>query len=202
MAPVEVNPDKVRAFPSQAEFYDWLATHHDRENEIWVRIYKKASGTPTVTPTEAIEAVLCWGWIDGIRKSWDDVSFVQRYTPRKAKSTWSQINRDNVAAMIAAGKMTPHGMAHVEAAKADGRWDRAYAASSKMEMPPDLLAAIEAEPRALQTFRTLNRQNSFALAFRVGNMKTAAGREKKIRTLVDLLARGETPYPNGKADKS
>ena len=195
MAPVVVNPDNVREFPTQEAFYQWLAANHDKADEVWIRIFKKGSGKPSITPIEAIDAVLCWGWIDAIRKSWDEESFVQRYTPRKAKSIWSQVNRDNVERLVRAGRMTEHGLKHVEAAKADGRWDAAYAAGSKMEMPDDLMAAIKADPKALATFETLNKTNRFALAFRVGNLKTPAGRERKIANFVDMLARGEMIYP-------
>ena len=195
MAPVVVNPDNVREFPTQEAFYQWLAANHDKADEVWIRIFKKGSGKPSITPVEAIDAVLCWGWIDAIRKSWDDQSFVQRYTPRKAKSIWSQVNRDNVERLVRAGRMTEHGLKHVEAAKADGRWDAAYAAGSKMEMPDDLMAAIRADPKALATFETLNKTNRFALAFRVGNLKTPAGRERKIASFVEMLARGEMIYP-------
>ncbi len=195
MAPVVVNPDNVREFPTQEAFYQWLAANHDKADEVWIRIFKKGSGKPSITPIEAIDAVLCWGWIDAIRKSWDEESFVQRYTPRKAKSIWSQVNRDNVERLVRAGRMTEHGLKHVEAAKADGRWDAAYAAGSKMEMPDDLMAAIKADPKALATFETLNKTNRFALAFRVGNLKTPAGRERKIASFVEMLARGEMIYP-------
>ena len=195
MAPVAVDPAKVREFPTQQEFERWLAENHATADEIWIRIFKKASGRQTITPVEAIDSVLCWGWIDAIRKSWDEVSFVQRYTPRKPKSLWSQVNRDNVARLTAAGRMTEHGLRHVEAAKADGRWDAAYAASSKMEMPEDLMAAIAADAAAMETFEGLNKNNRFALAFRVGNMRTAAGRAKKITNFVEMLARGESIYP-------
>ncbi len=195
MAPVVVDPDKVREFATQADFERWLAQHHATADEVWIRIFKKASGKASITPLEAIDTVLCWGWIDAIRKSWDEVSFVQRYTPRKPKSLWSQVNRDNVARLIAAGRMTEHGLKHVEAAKADGRWDAAYAAGSKMEMPEDLMAAIAANPAALATFEGLNKTNRFALAFRVGNLRTPAGRAKKIAAFVDMLARGETLHP-------
>ena len=202
MAPVVVDPDRIKTFKDSETFEAWLSKHHDSWPEVWLRIYKKHSGTPSVTPIEAIDVVLCWGWIDGIRKSYDDVSFLQRYTPRKGKSVWSQINRDNVARLVAAVRMTEHGLKHVDAAKADGRWDAAYAAGKDMVVPADLLSAIESEPKALETFQTLNRTNRFALAFRLGNLKTAAGREKKIRTFVDMLARGEMIYPQGKVDKS
>jgi uncharacterized protein YdeI (YjbR/CyaY-like superfamily) len=175
-----------------------MAANHDRESEIWIKMYKKASGKPTVTLAEALDVALCWGWIDGIRKGLDDQAYLQRYTPRKAKSLWSQINRDNVARLTAAGWMTPHGQRQVDAAKADGRWDAAYApirSATEATIPADLRAAIDRNPRALATFRTLGRQNLFALAFRTNNMKTPAGRAKKIATLVAMLARGETIVP-------
>jgi uncharacterized protein YdeI (YjbR/CyaY-like superfamily) len=141
---------------------------------------------------------LCWGWIDGIRKSFDEQSFLQRYTPRRARSLWSQVNRDNVARLTAAGRMTEHGQRQVDAAKADGRWAAAYApisSASEATVPDDLRKAIEADPKALATFRTLGRLNLFALAFRTNNMKTPAGRTRKIDALVAMLARGETIAP-------
>src|SRR5690606_13606844 len=144
---------------------------------------------------EAIDVVLCWGWIDGIRKGLDEKSFLQRYTPRGRKSIWSRINVDNVERLMGAGRMTEHGLAHVEAAKADGRWQRAYASGKDMKIPGDLMAAIEAEPKAKAMFETLNAQNRFALAFRIHNVKTEAGRRKKIESFVAMLKRGETTYP-------
>ncbi len=193
MPPVEVNKDKVREFVDFDAFYEWLEKHHATEDEVWVRIFKKSTGRPTITPLEAIDAVLCWGWIDAIRKSWDEESFVQRYCPRRPKSVWSQINRDNVERLSASNKMTVHGMKHVEAAKADGRWDAAYATT--MAAPDDLLAAIAANPDAQATYDTLSAQNRFALVFRTNSLKTEAGRKKKIETFVAMLARGETIYP-------
>ena len=193
MAPVIVDPAHIMEFADKTAFHDWLAQHHDSAQELWIRIFKKASGRATITPIEAIDVVLCWGWIDAIRKGWDEISFVQRYVPRGRKSVWSQINRDNVARLVSAGEMTPHGLAHVEAAKADGRWDAAY----KMDMaaPADLLDAIARVPAAQQTYATLSRQNQFALTFRVNSLKTAAGRSKRIASFVEMLARGETIYP-------
>ncbi len=137
--------------------------------------------------------MLCWGWIDGIRKGLDEVSFLQRYTPRTKKSPWSQINVANVKRLIKDGKMQPSGLAQVEAAKADGRWQKAY--SMKDEPPSDLLAAIRAEPKALAMYEVLTAQNRFALSFRTLAMKTAAGRAKKIATLVEMLKKGQTFYP-------
>ena len=150
MAPIIPDSRKTRTFRSEADFERWMRTHHARETEIWLKIHKKASGLPTVTAPQALDVALCWGWIDGIRKSFDETSFLQRYSPRTRKSLWSQINRDNVARLIAAGRMTPHGQREIEAAKADGRWDAAYApmrSASEALIPDDLRTAIDANPR-------------------------------------------------------
>ncbi len=198
MAPVIVDPEKIRAFKDAESFYKWLARHHDKTGEIWIKIHKVDSGLKSITPKEAIDVVLCWGWIDGQRKGFDDRSFLQRYSPRGKKGTWSQINVDNVARLIKEGRMTEHGLKHVEAAKADGRWDRAYKSGKDMKIPADLQAAIDAEPEAKAMLAKLSAQNRFSLAFRVHNMKTEAGRKKKIETFVAMLKRGETIYPQGK----
>ena len=198
MAPVIPDPRKIKSFRTETAFAAWMKANHARETEIWLKIYKKDSGLPTVTNTQALDVALCWGWIDGIRKSFDETSFLQRYTPRRAKSVWSQVNRDHVARLTAAGRMTPAGQRQVDAARADGRWDAAYApirSASEATVPEDLRAAIEANPRARKTFGTLGRQNLFSLTFRTNNMKTPAGRAKKIAALVAMLARGETIFP-------
>ena len=198
MAPVVPNPKKIRAFRGEAAFEVWLRANHARETEIWLRIYKKGTGKPTVAAAQALDVALCWGWIDGIRKAFDDESFLQRYTPRRARSIWSQINRDNVGRLTAAGRMTPPGQRQVDAARADGRWDAAYApirAATEASIPDDLRTAIDANARARKTFQALGRMNLFALAFRTNNMKTPAGRARKIASLVAMLARGETIVP-------
>lgn len=204
MAPVVPNPDRIKAFSSEAAFETWMHANHTRETELWLRIYKKGSGKPTVTNTQALDVALCWGWIDGIRKAFDEESFLQRYTPRRARSIWSQVNRGNVARLVTAGRMKPAGQQQVDAARADGRWDAAYApirAASEASIPDDLRAAIEANPRARKLFQTLGRMNLFALAFRTNNMKTPAGRARKITSLVDMLARGETIVPETQRKK-
>jgi uncharacterized protein YdeI (YjbR/CyaY-like superfamily) len=198
MAPIIPDPRKIKNFRTESAFAAWMQANHARETEIWLKVHKKDSGLPSVTTAEALDVCLCWGWIDGIRKSFDDKSFLQRYTPRRARSIWSQINRGHVARLTQAGRMTPHGQRQVDAAKADGRWDAAYAPirnASEATIPEDLRAAIVANPRARKTFGTLGRLNLFALAFRTNNMKTQAGRAKKIEALVDMLARGETIAP-------
>ncbi len=198
MAPIIPDEAKIKAFRTDAAFEKWLAAKHATETELWLKIHKRDSGLPTITYAQALDVALCWGWIDGLKKSFDVKSFLQRFTPRTAKSIWSQVNRDHVARLTAAGRMTAAGQRTVDAAKADGRWDAAYApirSASHDTTPADLRAAIEANPRALKTYHTLGKMNLFALAFRTNNMKTAAGRAKKIDALVAMLAKGETIVP-------
>src|SRR5579872_5042742 len=198
MMPVVPNPKRIRTFRSEGAFEAWLRVNHARELEVWLKIYKKDSHVPSVTPAQALDVALCWGWIDGLRKPFNARAYLQRFTPRRAKSIWSQINREHVARLTAAGRMTQQGQRHVDAAKADGRWDAAYAPvrmATAATVPADLRAAINANALAARTFRTLGRQNLFALAFRTNNMKTPSGRTKKIAELVAMLARGETIVP-------
>ena len=198
MPPVIPDAATIRAFRSAAAFEAWLRINQARETEVWLKIHKKASGLPTVSAAEAVDVALCWGWIDGQRKSFDEQSFLQRYTPRRKQSMWSQVNRDNVARLTETGRMTPHGQRQIDAAKADGRWDAAYApmrSASAATLPEDLRAAIEASPKARKMLATLGKRNLFSMAFRTGNMKTPAGRARKIAALVAMLARGETIAP-------
>ncbi len=190
--------NKIKTFRTGTAFESWLRKNHAREREVWLRIFKKGSGVPSITIAEALDVVLCWGWIDGIRKAFDECSYLQRYTPRRPKSIWSQINREHVARLTKARRMTPHGQQQIDAAKADGRWNSAYLPmrdASDDNVPGDLRKAIEASPRALKTFQLLGRHNRYALVFRTTTMKTAAGRARKIAALVDMLERGETPHP-------
>jgi uncharacterized protein YdeI (YjbR/CyaY-like superfamily) len=195
MASVHVDPAKVHEFKDAQGFYKWLGKHHDGETEVWIKIHKVGSGLKSITPKEAIDVALCWGWIDAVRKAFDDTSYLQRYTPRGKQSIWSQINVANVARLIEEGRMTAHGLRQVDLAKADGRWDRAYGGSKAMAIPDDLLAALKAEPKAMKMLANLSAQNRFAIAFRLHNMKTDAGRKKKIAAYVEMLKKGETIYP-------
>ncbi len=195
MPAVKVNPDKVREFKDAESFYKWLSRHHDKEDELWIKIHKVNSGLKSITPQEAIDVVLCWGWIDGVRKGLDDQSYLQRYTPRRKRSIWSEINVGNVSRLLKEGRMTEHGLMEVEAAKLDGRWARAYGSGKGMKIPDDLQAAIDAKPQAKLMLEKLTAQNRFALAFRIHNVKTAAIRRKKIEAFVGMLERGETIYP-------
>ena len=198
MAAVWVDPKKVHEFADEQAFYDWLARHHDQEDEVWIKIHKVNSGLASITPKQAIDVVLCWGWIDAVRKGLDDTSYLQRYTRRRKNSIWSKINVANVARLIEAGRMTERGLREVEAARADGRWDRAYGSGKDLKIPDALQAAIDAEPEARDMLGRLSEQNRFALAFRMHQMKTEAGRRKKIEALVGMLKRGETIYPQKK----
>ena len=201
MAPVVPNPRRIKSFRTEAAFERWLRSHHAREAELWLRIFKKDSGVPSVTHPQALDVALCWGWIDGLRKSFDSQSFLQRFTPRTARSPWSQINRGHVRRLTRAGRMTPAGQREIDRAKADGRWAAAYApirTVTEAGVPRDLRDAIGANAKARRAFRALSRMNLFALAFRTNNMKTPAGRAKKIADLVAMLARGETIIPQKK----
>jgi uncharacterized protein YdeI (YjbR/CyaY-like superfamily) len=195
MAPVEINPAHVREFEDLDGFYRWLGENHATAPEIWIKIHKRASGLRSINSEEAIEAVLCWGWIDGIRKSHNEKSFFQRYCPRGRRSVWSKKNVATVARLVESGRMTEHGLKQVEAAKADGRWDKAYGSGKDLKIPDDLQAAINAEPLAKEMLAKLSEQNRFALAFRMHNIKTDAARRRNIETFVGMLKRGETIYP-------
>lgn len=196
MAAVIVDLNRIHECADEAAFHAWLAQHHDREPEVWIRVFKVGSGTPSVSWKDAIPQAIAWGWIDGVRKSLDDVSFLQRFTPRGPKSSWSEINVAHAERLIAEGRMQSPGLKHVEAAKADGRWTRTYRVKGA-EVPDDLKAAIDADPKAAAMFGTLNSQNRFALIHRTNALKTEAGRQKAIVRFVEMLKRGETIYPQG-----
>ena len=198
MAPIIVDPAKVQAFKDASVLDKWYRKNHASADEVWIKIHKKDSGLPSVTNAECLDAALSWGWIDSTRKSFDDKSYLQKYAPRTKTSTWSKINIGHIERLRKEGRMQPSGEAEVKRAQDDGRWAKAYGGFKGDDFPPDLLAAIEAEPKAKKMFATLNAQNRFALAFRTHKMKTEAGRNRKIAEFVDMLKRGETIWPNGK----
>jgi len=170
-----------------AAWEDWLAEHHESAPEAWLRIAKKGSGLALLSISEALDGALCFGWIDGQRKGLDDVSFLQRYCPRRARSSWSQVNVDKVAALTAAGRMRPAGVAQVEAARADGRWDAAYERQSTATLPDDLLAALDAEPAARVAFDALGRSERYAVMLPVLKATTPDARATVIRRQVERL---------------
>ena len=183
------------SFATAAAWAEWLAAHHAGSRGVWLKLAKTASGVASVTYAEALEVALVWGWIDGQKQSVDDASWAQKFTPRGAKSLWSQVNRDKALALIASGAMRPPGLAEVERAKADGRWDAAYAPQSRATVPDDLAAALAANPRAADFFATLNAANRYAVLFRVNNAKRPETRAKNVARFVEMLARHEKLYP-------
>jgi uncharacterized protein YdeI (YjbR/CyaY-like superfamily) len=186
---------ETRAFASAAEWEAWLRQHHETAPGVWIRFAKKGSGVPTVTYLEAVHGALCFGWIDGQARSVDDASYVQRFTPRRARSIWSKRNREFATALIEAGRMQPAGLREVERARADGRWDAAYDAPSTATVPDDLRAALDASPAAAELFATLNSQNRYAILHRVQTARKPETRARRIERLVAMLEAGETLYP-------
>ena len=180
-------------FASRDELWAWFAAEHAACDELWVEFAKKGTGIPSVVFADALEIALCFGWIDGIRKTSDEEGFFrQRFTPRRKRSKWSQINREKAEALIASGAMQPAGLAEVERAKADGRWDAAYPPASKVGVPPDLQEALDANPAAREFFATLTGSNRYAILYRVHDAKRPETRARRIAHFVEMLARGET----------
>ncbi|HEU4675434.1 MAG TPA: YdeI/OmpD-associated family protein [Motilibacteraceae bacterium] len=174
----------------------WLAEHAEDQRGVWLVLAKKGTAEPTrLTYDEALEEALCHGWIDGQVKRRDTATFQQRFTPRRARSPWSRRNTDIVARLLEEGRMQPRGHAEVERARGDGRWDAAYAGPATIEVPPDLAAALAADPAAQEAFAGLSSQNRFAILYRLGTAKRAETRERRIVEFVAMLARGETFYP-------
>jgi uncharacterized protein YdeI (YjbR/CyaY-like superfamily) len=187
---VEIQRKPV-AFQNAQELGDWLAKHHDSTGELWVRIFKAGSGTPSVTWTDCVVEAVRFGWIDGQKQPLDARSFLQRLTPRKPKSNWSAKNCAHATALIAEGRITPAGLAQVEAAKADGRWDNAYAGSAGMVIPQDFLDALATMPAARAFFETLDRKNLFAIYYRLHTAKRPETRAKRMAQILAQLERGE-----------
>lgn len=191
----------IMPFSSQRHFEKWLDANHAKSAGMWLKIAKKDAGIPTVTYAEALDVALCYGWIDSQKKSFDEKYFLQKFTPRGPKSIWSKINCEKVERFIAEGKMKPAGMKTVDLAKADGRWDAAYASQSKADIPVDFSIALDANPKAKSFFATLNSVNRYAILFRIQNAKKPATRERNIAKFIEMLAQGKTIYPQ-RAKKS
>jgi uncharacterized protein YdeI (YjbR/CyaY-like superfamily) len=180
----------VLAFPDQAAFEAWLESEHATAPGVYVKLAKKGAGVPSVTYAELVESCLCFGWIDGRSNRLDEKFYLQRLTPRRARSVWSQKNVDAVEALTLAGRMRPSGMAAVEAARADGRWERAYAGSADITVPDDLAEALAAVPAAQKEFEVLDGANRYAVLWRVHTAASDATRAKRIAALVEMLAEG------------
>ena len=182
-----------QTFETPEQLHAWLQANHSSEIGLWVRIFKKATGQPSVTWDDCVVAAIAWGWIDGIRKSLDDTSFLQRLTPRRARSNWSQKNVQHAERLIAQGRMQAAGLAHVDAARSEGLWATAYAGSATMEMPEDFLAALQQDPAAHAFYATLKRQSLFTIYHRLHSAKRAETRQKRMAEMLAKLARGESP---------
>lgn len=182
-------------FNSQQDWEAWLAEHHADSKGIWLKFAKKGTGVVSITYAEALEGALCFGWIDGQKAGFDEQYWLQKFTPRRAKSIWSQINCDKVTVLIAAGRIQPAGLRQVELAQADGRWEAAYASQSKATIPDDLQAALDKNLQARDFFLTLNSVNRYAILFRVQTAKKAETRAARIQKFVEMLAKGEKIYP-------
>lgn len=182
---------KPHFFSSAAEFRTWLAKHHDTESELWVGFWKKASGKEGMTYPQSVEESLCFGWIDGMAKSYDEQSYMQRFTPRRPKSVWSKINTQHIERLTTEGRMMPSGIAAVDAAKADGRWDRAYESSANVKVPEDFLNELEKNEKAEIFFKTLNKSNIFYIAYQLQNAKKEETRVRRMQKIIDTLEKGE-----------
>jgi uncharacterized protein YdeI (YjbR/CyaY-like superfamily) len=174
-------------FPDGAAWETWLAEHHADASEAWLRIAKRGSGVATIAIAEALDVALCWGWIDGQRKGLDGLSFQQRYCPRRPRSSWSQVNQALVEALTAAGRMRPPGLAEVAAAQADGRWAAAYASQRTAEVPPDLAAALAANPRAAAAFEGLGRSERYQVILALLKTQTERGRTRALARAIERL---------------
>jgi uncharacterized protein YdeI (YjbR/CyaY-like superfamily) len=182
----------ILAFADARAFDAWLESQGATAPGLWLKLAKKGSPEPTLTKSEAIDAALCHGWIDGQLDAYDDHSWLIRFTPRKPRSKWSELNRRRAAELLAEGRMRPAGVAQIETAKTDGRWERAYAPASTAEPPPDLVVALDANPDAAAFFATLTGANRYAILYRIGAVKTPEARARKIAQFIAMLERGET----------
>lgn len=183
------------SFERREDWEAWLERNHAESPGVWLRLARKGSGLPSVTRDEALEAALCYGWIDGQARSGDESTWVQKFTPRGARSIWSKINREKAERLIESGRMRPAGLAEVERAKRDGRWDAAYDSPSRATVPDDLQAALDASPRAKELFAALDGRNRYAILFRIQTVKKPETRAKRIRDFVRMLENGEKLYP-------
>lgn len=179
-------------FASPKDLDRWLKVNHATESELWVKIFKKGTGIPSVNWDDIVIESLCWGWIDGVKKSIDDQSFFQRITPRKSRSNWSKRNREHAERLISEGRMKEPGLVHVRAAQADGRWENAYSAS-EMQVPTDFLAALESKPEANRFFETLNKSSRYVIAYGLTTAKKPETRQRRFEKFMDMLIRKEKP---------
>lgn len=188
----EPDPARIITFATPKDFGRWLKVNHATESELWVKIFKKKTGIPSVTWDDVVIEALCWGWIDGIKKSIDDQAYLQRLTPRKLRSNWSKRNREYVERLMNEGRMTESGLVHVRAAKADGRWENAYA-TSEMQVPADFRAALESKPKAKQFFETLTKSSRNVIAYGLTSAKKTETRQRRFAKFIDMLINEKKP---------
>jgi uncharacterized protein YdeI (YjbR/CyaY-like superfamily) len=184
--------DDVAEFRSGAEWDRWLAENHTGSKGVWIRLFRKGSGMPSVTVAEALDSALCYGWITGQARPYDGTSWLARFVPRRPKSIWSKINVGHVERLASEGRMRPAGLKQVEDAKRDGRWDRAYSPPRTARVPADFTRALRKNKKALAFFETLNKTNRYAVLFRLENTRSEAAREAKIDQIVLMLEREGT----------
>ena len=185
---------QILSFESADKWEAWLAENYFRPEGLWLRIYKKGSGLPTVTYPEALDSALCWGWIDGQKKPFDDKSWRQKFTPRRPRSRWSKNNTRHAERLVAGGRMKPSGLKEIAAAKADGRWEKAYSSPAAAEMPEDLLQALEGNREAKAFFETLSKRNTYAITYRLQDAKRPETRQRRLLQILAMLERGEKFY--------
>jgi uncharacterized protein YdeI (YjbR/CyaY-like superfamily) len=183
------------SFASEREWEEWLEGNHATASGIWIKIAKKETGIESVRYPEVLESALCFGWIDGLRRSLDERFFLQKFTPRRARSKWSKVNREKVERLAAAGRMRTAGLAEVDRAKADGRWDAAYDSPGRIAVPEDLQRELDARPQAKAFFEQLNSQNRYAILYRLHDAKRPETRAKRLAEFVAKLEAGEKIYP-------
>ena len=188
----EANSLRIMAFVTPQDLGQWLMSNHTSESELWVKIYKKNTGIPSVSWDDVVIEALCWGWIDGVKKSIDDKAYLQRITPRKLRSNWSKRNTTHAERLINEGRMMVSGMAHIRAAKADGRWENAYVVS-EMEIPSDFLIALERKPNAHVFFETLNKSSRYVIAYGLISAKKPETRSKRFEKFMNMLVNEEKP---------
>jgi len=184
----------IKSFKDQKTWAAWLAKNHAKSSGLWLQLAKAASGQKSVTYAEALEVALCYGWIDGQKKSFDDASWLQKFTPRGARSIWSKINREKALALIESGQMQTAGHQAIEAAKQNGRWEAAYDSARNSSIPEDLQAELDRHPKARAFFATLNKTNRYAILFRLQTAKKPETRAKRIKQFIEMLAKGEKLY--------
>jgi uncharacterized protein YdeI (YjbR/CyaY-like superfamily) len=186
---------KTLAFKSFVEFRKWLEKNHAESEGIWLRIFKKDSGRASITYAEALDQALCYGWIDGQKQRFDERSWLQKFTRRRPKSKWSRLNTQHVERLINAGQMTSAGLAAVEAAKADGRWQNAYESPRNAKPPEDFLKALSKDKKAKAFFETLTQRNTYPIAYLLQSAKKPETRERRLKTILERLRRGEKFHP-------